>query len=134
MTPLHSPTSDWYTERVVLVYRIGLWANKYVVADSISVPVAYLANSLLAKLTPDLPLPHLSHSSDGEVIFNWTSTNQRLEAGLDSDLHLTWVIDSNMSDTRANVELGQDLDCSANPSEQLDSFVLALRQFLSCQS
>ena len=58
------------------------------------------------------PFPHLSHSDDGEIIFNWVVGKRRLEASIDASLHLVWVYCDGH-----NVIHGRDLDLTASPLE-----------------
>lgn len=58
------------------------------------------ARQLLAGLPESIEFPQATVSSDGEIILTWFRGNDRLDAFLGPDAHLTWVyrIESNIED------------------------------------
>ena len=58
------------------------------------------ARRLLGELPEALEFPQVTVSSDGEIIFTWFRSDNRMEAILAPDHHLTWVfrLDGNVTD------------------------------------
>jgi hypothetical protein len=50
-----------------------------------------VAGNLLSDLSPEIPIPQATASSDGEIVLTWFHGGNRMEAAIASDRHLTWV-------------------------------------------
>ena len=60
-------------------------------ATAVSVETIEHARRLLGELPEAIELPQVTVSSDGEIIFTWFRSDNRMEAILAPDHHLTWV-------------------------------------------
>lgn len=69
-------------------------------ATAVSAETIEHARRLLAEVPAALELPQVTVSSDGEIIFTWFRSDNRMEAILAPDHHLTWVfrLDGNVTD------------------------------------
>jgi len=90
--------------------------------------VADTGKQLLLKLTPDLPLPLISPTVSGELVFNWVVEDIRLEAVVfykDSTVFLTYATISQLT------VYGPVLNLAIIP---LTAFIAALKRFLLIES
>ena len=60
-------------------------------ATAVSVETIEHARQLLGELPEAIKLPQVTVSADGEIIFTWFRSDNRMEAILAPDHHLTWV-------------------------------------------
>lgn len=60
-------------------------------ATAVSMETIEHARRLLGELPEAIELPQVTVSSDGEIIFTWFRSDNRMEAILAPDHHLTWV-------------------------------------------
>lgn len=60
-------------------------------ATAVSVETIEHARRLLGELPEAVELPQVTVSSEGEIIFTWFRSDNRMEAILAPDHHLTWV-------------------------------------------
>ena len=69
-------------------------------ADAVSTETIEHARRLLGELPAAIEFPQVTVSSDGEIVFTWFRSDDRLEAILAPDDHLTWVfrLDGNVTD------------------------------------
>ncbi len=69
-------------------------------ATAVSAETIEHARRLLGELPETLEFPQVTVSSDGEIIFTWFRSDNRMEAILAPDHHLTWVfrIGGNVTD------------------------------------
>jgi hypothetical protein len=67
------------------------------------------ARLLLRGLPSALPLPQASPSAEGEIALTWFRGGRRLEAMLQPDDHLVWVVTGG-----GRTDLGKDLDLSVD--------------------
>jgi hypothetical protein len=65
------------------------------------------ANRLVRELPKKWPLPQVTSSPDGEIAFTWFNGGNRLEALLQPDRHLVWVVKNN-----GQYNPGRDIDLS----------------------
>ena len=70
-----------------------------------------------------IPMAQMCYSADGDVIFNWAHGGRRLEASIDREGHLVWVVDEG-----DRVVPGQDIQLLDDGFAPLIS---ALREFYS---
>jgi len=80
--------------------RVRMTANGDEDATPVAVETIEHARPLLSGLPGDIELPQATVSADGEIIFTWFRSRDRLEAILAPDHHLTWVfrIDGSFTD------------------------------------
>jgi hypothetical protein len=67
-----------------------------------------LAKRLVRELPKKWPLPQVTSSPDGEIAFTWFKGENRLEALLQPDHHLIWVVKNN-----GQYAPGRDIDLGA---------------------
>jgi hypothetical protein len=84
--------SDWGGEDTIIVHRQTL----------------DVAKRLVRELPKKWPLPQATLSPDGEIAFTWFKGGNRLEALLQPDHHLVWVVKND-----GEYAPGRDIDLSA---------------------
>jgi hypothetical protein len=80
------------------------------------------AQRILENLPETIELPQTTISTDGEIVFSWFKSEDRLEAILADDQHLTWVFRKN-----GEVSGGDVIDLGSGGS--VEQFYHAVQEF-----